>query len=77
MFVLANGWIFLLSLSGRLSLWPLLVLVSLPKAITAIKKFRAASQRQAEIEAMIATAQTNTIFGLALSIGLLFQYWFS
>jgi len=77
MFILAIAWIAALSFSGVASLWPLLTLISLPKAITAINKFHNASSRQAEIEAMIATAQTNTIFGLALSIGLLLQYWFS
>ena len=77
MFLLALIWIAVLAFSGSTSFWPLLAFISLPKAVTAIKKFRNASSRQAEIEAMIATAQMNTIFGLALSIGLLFQYCFS
>jgi len=77
MFLLALIWIAVLAFSGATSFWPLLAFISLPKAVTAIKKFHNASSRQAEIEAMIATAQMNTIFGLALSIGLLFQYWFS
>ena len=77
MFIVAIVWVAALAISGATSLWPLLTFISLPKAITAIKKFRNASSRQAEIEAMIATAQTNTIFGLALSVGLLFQYCFS
>ncbi|MBP1764017.1 MAG: menA [Firmicutes bacterium] len=77
MFVLANGLIIAFVTLGMLSFWPLLTLASIPKAATAVRKFRNASLRQAEIEAMIATAQTNTIFGLALSVGLLLQYWFS
>ena len=77
MFVMALIWIAVLSFSGATSFWPLLAFIGLPKAITAIKKFRNAASRQAEIEAMIATAQMNTIFGLALSLGLLFQYCFS
>jgi len=77
MFVLANGLMIVFFAVGLLSLWPLLTLASIPKAVTSIRKFRNATLRQAEIEAMIATAQTNTIFGLALSVGLLLQYWFS
>ena len=77
MFAISILWVATMSFTKAISFWPLLVLVSLPKAVTAIQKFRNASVRQAEIEAMVATAQTNTIFGLALAIGLVLQTCFA
>ena len=51
--------------------WTLLVLLSVPKALTAIRIFRRETTPGALMPAMAATAQVNTLFGLLLATGLL------
>ncbi|WLR41202.1 1,4-dihydroxy-2-naphthoate polyprenyltransferase [Bacillus carboniphilus] len=60
---------------GYGSLWLLLVAFSIPHAIKAIKGFIGKIKPIEMMPAMKATAQTNTIFGLFLSIGLLIHYF--
>jgi len=76
MFILSYVWILALIGTGVISWWGLLTFVSLPKAVTAIKGFRRHIAPKALMPAMVATAQTNTIFGLALAMSLLLTFWF-
>lgn len=76
MFILSYVWILALIGTGIISLWGLLTFVSLPKAVTAVKGFRRHNTPQALMPAMVATAQTNTILGLALAMSLLLEFWF-
>jgi 1,4-dihydroxy-2-naphthoate octaprenyltransferase len=72
MFIISYIWVFGLVGFGIMSPWILLVVLSIPKAFTAIKGFLK-NYSYAPIQmmpAMKATSQTNTIFGLLLSIGL-------
>lgn len=76
MFILSYVWIVALIGTGIISLWGLLTFVSLPKAVTAVKGFRRHIAPKALMPAMVATAQTNTIFGLGLAMSLLLEFWF-
>jgi 1,4-dihydroxy-2-naphthoate polyprenyltransferase len=72
MFIIAYIWVFGLVGFGIMSPWILLVVLSIPKAFTAIKGFLK-NYAYAPIQmmpAMKATSQTNTIFGILLSVGL-------
>ncbi|MBP2650959.1 MAG: 1,4-dihydroxy-2-naphthoate octaprenyltransferase [Firmicutes bacterium] len=75
MFITAYIGVILLVIFSMISPWILLALVSIPKALQAIKGFRQNTTHPHELmPAMVSTAQTNTIFGLAVSLGLLLQY---
>src|SRR3954462_3075927 len=72
MFIIAYIWVFGLVGFGIMSPWILLVVLSIPKALTAVKGFLK-NYAYAPIQmmpAMKATSQTNTIFGILLSVGL-------
>lgn len=73
MFTVAYLWLLALIFYGFLSNWSLLVLVSLPKAVQAIKGFWHKTTAKQMMPAMQATAQTNTIFGFLLAFALLLQ----
>ncbi|MFC4321673.1 1,4-dihydroxy-2-naphthoate polyprenyltransferase [Litchfieldia salsa] len=75
MFTVSYVWIVALVFSTDVTLWLLLVLISIPKSIHAIKGFIGKTQPIQMAPAMKATAQTNTIFGFLLSIGLFISYW--
>jgi 1,4-dihydroxy-2-naphthoate polyprenyltransferase len=75
MFSVSFVWVFALILSGIASPWALLVLLSAPKAIKATKGFIGKTAPAQLMPAMKATAQTNTIFGFLLSIGLFLGYF--
>lgn len=70
MFVVSYAWVFTLIGLDYASAWLAIVLLSSPKAIKAIKGFIGKTKPVQMVPAMIATAQTNTIFGFLLSIGL-------
>jgi 1,4-dihydroxy-2-naphthoate octaprenyltransferase len=74
MFVISYLWIFALTFLSLHSIWLLLVVISLPKAIKAVKLFHGKAIASEMVPAMKATAQLNTIFGLLLVIGLLFHF---
>lgn len=74
-FIISYGWIAALVLIGHLTPWALLVFLSIKKPIAAIKLFRAKEQPLEVMPAMKYTAQTNTIFGFLLAIGLLLSYF--
>jgi len=76
MFISSYVWIIFLISVAVLPLWSLLAFVSLPKAVQAVRTFRQNTSPESMMPAMVATAQTNTIFGLCLALGLLLQYWF-
>ncbi|GIN83948.1 1,4-dihydroxy-2-naphthoate octaprenyltransferase [Heyndrickxia sporothermodurans] len=69
-FALAYLWILLLVILNVLSPWACFVFLSLPIPIKAIKGFIDEGVTVKMIMAMKSTAQTNTIFGLLLAIGL-------
>lgn len=71
MFLFAYFWTLALATAQQTSPWTLLVLLSLPKAIQAVVRFRQGSCSQDLMPAMVATAQANTLFGLLLAIGLM------
>lgn len=74
-FIVSYAWIIGLVLIGDLTIWALLILLSLKKPIAAIKLFRAKEKPLEVMPAMKFTAQTNTIFGFLLAIGILVSYF--
>jgi 1,4-dihydroxy-2-naphthoate octaprenyltransferase len=72
----ANIWIVALVAMRTLSLWTLLVLGSLWPSIAAIRIFRAGGNPAQMMIGMVRVAQTNTIFGILLLIGLLINFRF-
>lgn len=74
MFAFSYIWILGLVIFGITSMWILLAFLSLPKAIKATKGFIGKTKPITMMPAMKATAQTNTIFGLLMAIGLFISY---
>lgn len=74
-FIAAFGWMTVLVSFQVVVPWTLLVLLSAPKAISAIKQFQRATKPIDMMPAMKATAQLNTWFGGLLVIGLLLGFW--
>ncbi|WP_027410482.1 1,4-dihydroxy-2-naphthoate polyprenyltransferase [Anoxybacteroides tepidamans] len=75
MFTASFAWMIGLVALHVVSPWTLLVFLSVPKAITAIKGFIGKTKPIEMMPAMKATAQTNTQFGFLLAIGLLISHW--
>lgn len=75
MFAISYLWIIVLIALKMASPWLLLVFLSVPKPIQATKGFIGKTIPITMMPAMKATAQTNTIFGLLLSIGLILAYF--
>jgi 1,4-dihydroxy-2-naphthoate octaprenyltransferase len=75
MFVVSYLWIVALVLLQVVSPWLLLVLFSAPKAYQAARGFRGETAPIRLMPAMKATAQTNTLFGIFLAIGILLAHW--
>lgn len=71
----ANLWIVLLVLLHVASPWALLTLGSLWSTALAIREFRGRRTTAAMMLGMKRVAQTNTIFGMLLLIGLLTSTW--
>jgi 1,4-dihydroxy-2-naphthoate octaprenyltransferase len=74
-FLAANLLIIVYLVSGILSMWSLLVLFSLIKGYKAVSEFRKKSLPHELMNAMKSTAQTNTIFGVMLTVALLLDYF--
>lgn len=74
MFIVSYIWVFILIVMQVVSPWLALVVLSAPKPINAIKGFKGKTIAYEMVPAMKNTAQTNTVFGLLLSIGLLIGY---
>lgn len=75
MFITSYFWVLALIITNLAPIWTLLVLFSIPKAIQATKGFVGKSAPIQMMPAMKATAQTNTIFGFLLSLGLVVSYF--
>ncbi|TFD98141.1 1,4-dihydroxy-2-naphthoate polyprenyltransferase [Jeotgalibacillus sp. R-1-5s-1] len=76
MFTVSYGFVVVLVITGTVSPWLLISLLSIPKAVRATKGFIGKTMPIQMMPAMKATAQTNTIFGFLLSIGYLIGYFF-
>lgn len=75
MFIFSYLWIIFLAAIEILPYWSLLTFISIPKAFQASRGFQKNSTPESLAPAMVATAQTNTLFGFSLILGLLFHYW--
>lgn len=77
-FVIAYVWMIALIVFGAVSPWLLVVFLSIPKPITAIKSFKEGEKEPAKLGlAMKSTAMTNTFYGLLSSVGLILSYFFA
>ena len=74
-FIVSYLWIVVLVIIGHLTPWALLILLSVKKPMDAVKLFRAKEKPLEVMPAMKNTAQTNTIFGFLLAIGLILSYF--
>lgn len=77
MFIFSYAWIIFLVAIDMLPSCALLSFISIPKAIQASRHFQKNTTPESLAPAMVATAQTNTLFGFSLILGLLLQYWAS
>ncbi|WHZ02100.1 1,4-dihydroxy-2-naphthoate polyprenyltransferase [Neobacillus sp. YX16] len=77
MFIFSFLWILGLIITEAAPIWTVIVLLSIPKAMKAIKGFKAGVSPIQMAPAMKATAQTNTIFGFLLAIGFLIGHFVS
>lgn len=76
MFAFSYLWAFSLIGFGILSPWIALIVFSIPKPIKAIREFIRNSTPPQMMPAMKAASQTNTIFGILLSLGIFIGYLF-
>lgn len=74
LFIVSYLWIIFLIISNNVTIWAMLVLASIPKAIEAIKLFKGKTVAAEMMPAMRATAQLNTMFGFILTIGLIIGF---
>ncbi|WP_414703567.1 1,4-dihydroxy-2-naphthoate polyprenyltransferase [Pseudalkalibacillus sp. SCS-8] len=74
MFAFSIAWILTMIVVGKASFWLLLVLLSVPKAVEAVKRFQGERKPTSMMPAMKATAEMHTVFGFALTVGLLISY---
>ncbi|MGM7636301.1 1,4-dihydroxy-2-naphthoate polyprenyltransferase [Bacillus sp. Hm123] len=74
MFIVSFAWVAALVVFEVGSPWLLLTFLSIPKAVRATKGFIGKTLPIQMMPAMKATAQTNTIFGFLLSIGICLGY---
>ncbi len=70
MFIVSFIWVIGLFLMDVVPFWTFLIFLSVPKAIKATKGFIGKKKPIEMMPAMQATAQTNTMFGFLLAIGL-------
>lgn len=75
LFITSYVIIFILILTGIVTFWALLILLSIPKAMSAVKQFIGKVHPIEMMPAMKATAQTNIQFGFLLAIGLLIGHF--
>lgn len=74
-FIVSYVWIIALIIIGTVSPWLLVVLISVPKPLQAIKAFKeGVNNPPKQGIAMKSTALTNTFFGFLLSVGLVLSY---
>ncbi len=77
MFGFSFLWVLSLIITAVAPIWTAIVLLSIPKAMKAIKGFKAGISPIQMAPAMKATAQTNTIFGFLLAIGIFIGHFVS
>lgn len=77
MFAFAYLWVIGLVIFAILSPWALLVLLSIPKAVTAIRAFREKSTSGEMMIGMKHVSQGNTAFGFLLVIGMVIEILWS
>ncbi|OIK12765.1 1,4-dihydroxy-2-naphthoate octaprenyltransferase [Bacillus sp. MUM 116] len=77
MFTFSYLWVLALIIAGITPAWVALVIISAPKAIKATKGFIENTVPIKMAPAMKATAQTNTIFGFLLAVGIFIGHFFS
>lgn len=77
MFTFSYVWVLALIITGVAPVWIAIVILSAPKAIKATKGFIENSLPIQMAPAMKATAQTNTIFGFLLAVGIFIGHYFS
>ncbi|WP_045523834.1 1,4-dihydroxy-2-naphthoate polyprenyltransferase [Neobacillus niacini] len=77
MFGFSFLWVLVLIFTDVAPIWTVIVLLSIPKANKAIKGFKEGVLPIQMAPAMKATAQTNTIFGFLLAIGIFIGYFAS
>ncbi|WP_332649520.1 1,4-dihydroxy-2-naphthoate polyprenyltransferase [Lysinibacillus sp. 54212] len=75
-FIVSYLWILGLVIIEDITYWALLVILSIPFPLKAIDIFRSKKEPLEVMPAMKFTAQTNTIFGFLLGVGLLVNYFF-
>lgn len=75
MFTVSYLWVVGLVVTGTVSPWLLLVLLSAPKAVKASKLFVGKTSPLQMMPAMKETAQTNTLFGMLMAAGLICAYF--
>lgn len=75
MFTFSFLWVLVLIITGVLPVWTALVILSAPKAMKATKGFIENTIPIKMAPAMKATAQTNTIFGFLLAIGIFIGHY--
>lgn len=75
MFIVSYLIIFILIVANFISFWSLLVLISIPKAFSAVKLFIGKKFPIEMMPAMKATAKTNIQFGFLLALGLFISYF--
>lgn len=76
MFTFSYLWIIAMIISGVAPIWVAIVILSAPKAIKATLGFIKNSLPIQMAPAMKATAQTNTIFGFLLAVGIFIGHFF-
>jgi 1,4-dihydroxy-2-naphthoate octaprenyltransferase len=75
MFTFSYLWVLALIITGVAPIWIAIVILSAPKAIKATKGFIENTLPIQMAPAMKATAQTNTIFGFLLAIGIFIGHY--
>ncbi len=76
LFIIAYLWVFILFFSVYSSYLLFLAYLSIPKAMRAVNGFKGKKNPIEMMPAMKSTAQTNTMYGFLLSIGLCLSYLF-
>lgn len=74
MFIISYSWVIYLVLFIDASPWLFITFLSIPKALKAVKGFVGKTEPIQMMPAMKSTAQTNTIFGFLMSIGIFISY---
>ncbi|KRG16117.1 1,4-dihydroxy-2-naphthoate octaprenyltransferase [Virgibacillus soli] len=75
MFAFSYVWIIFMTIFTEAPYWLFITFLSLPKAIEAVKGFMGKTEPLEMMPAMVATAKTNTFYGLLMSVGLIISFF--